>query len=174
MLVWRIWRIRLQFGCILHIEFDMSVFKGKARLLLHAKSQLKTFWTLHVKVVILDDELYQTTSYAIDERNRKGYIRNQILIESKIHVYINLIKSCYPHPIRYWIQIFKILSVLRHLFLSILIWGRKVRLLSKRRPKYFVSGTIFYRGIVLFLTPGLDGVLSCCKSAYQQFLSWRI
>jgi hypothetical protein len=33
---------------------------------------------------------------------------------------------------------FKILRALRLLFLSILIWGRKVSLLSKRRPKNLV------------------------------------
>jgi hypothetical protein len=38
---------------------------------------------------------------------------------------------------------FKILRALRLLFLSILIWGRKVSLLSKMRPKNCVSGTIF-------------------------------
>jgi hypothetical protein len=37
---------------------------------------------------------------------------------------------------------FKILRALRLLFLSILIWGRKVSLLSKRRPKNLVSETI--------------------------------
>jgi hypothetical protein len=34
-----------------------------------------------------------------------------------------------------WITNFKISRALRLLFLSILIWGRKVSLLSKRRPK---------------------------------------
>ena len=38
---------------------------------------------------------------------------------------------------------FKILRALRLLFFSILIWGRKVSLLSKRRPTNFVSVTIF-------------------------------
>jgi hypothetical protein len=36
----------------------------------------------------------------------------------------------------------KILRALRLLLLSILIWGRKVSLLSKRRPKNLVSETI--------------------------------
>jgi hypothetical protein len=59
-------------------------------LLQHTNSQLETFWTLQVRVVILDDGLYLATWYTMDGLNRKRYIRNPILIESTI--YINLIK----------------------------------------------------------------------------------
>jgi hypothetical protein len=71
----------------------------------HTHSQMETFWTLQVRVVILDDGLYQTIWYTMDGLNRKRCIRNPILIESTI--YINLIKPCYPHPSWYWTQILK-------------------------------------------------------------------
>ena len=116
-------------------------FQGKARLLEHTDSQLETFWTLQVRVVILDDQLNQATWFTMDGLNRKRCIRYPVLIESTIN--INLIKPCYPHPSRYWTQIWKILSALMHLFLSILIWFRKVSSLSKMIPKNFVSGAIF-------------------------------
>ena len=38
-------------------------FQGNTRLLQHTNSQLETFWTLQVRVVILDDGLYLTTWY---------------------------------------------------------------------------------------------------------------
>ena len=111
-------------------------FQGKARLLQHTNSQLETFWALQVRVVVLDDGLYQATWYTMDGLNRKRCIRNPILIE------YNLIKPCYPHPSVLDTN-FKILRAFRFLFLSILIWSRKVSLLSKRRPKNLVSGNIF-------------------------------
>jgi hypothetical protein len=44
---------------------------------------------------------------------------------------------------------FKILRALRLLFLRILIWGRKVSLLSKRRPENFVSETILISHLIV-------------------------
>jgi hypothetical protein len=115
----------------LHTKFD-TCFQGKDILLQHTNSQLETIWTLQVRVVILYDGLYQATWYTMDGLNRKGCIRNPILIESTI--YINLIKPWYLHPQSVLDTNFKILSIL--------IWGRKVSLLSKRRPKNLVSETI--------------------------------
>ena len=42
-------------------------FPVKNRLLQHTNSQLETFWTLQVRVVIIVDELYQTSWYKNEE-----------------------------------------------------------------------------------------------------------
>jgi folate-dependent tRNA-U54 methylase TrmFO/GidA len=119
----------------------------KARLLQHTNSQLETFWTLQVRVVILNDGLYQATWYKMDGLNRKRYIRNPILIESTISKFNKTVLST---PQSVLDTNTKILSALSHLFLSILIliWSRKVSLLSKRRHRNLVSGTIFIGGII--------------------------
>ena len=78
----RIWRISLPFGCILAYQVWYVCFQGKARLFQHTDSQLETFWTLQVRVVVLDDGLYLATWYTMDGLNRKRYIRNPIWIES--------------------------------------------------------------------------------------------
>ena len=115
-------------------------FYNRARTTQHTNSQLETLWTLQVRVVIIDVGLYQATWYTMDGLNCKQYIHNPILTESTI--YINLIKPCYPHTQSVLDTNLKILSAVRHLFLKILIRGIKVSLLSKKRPKNFVSGTI--------------------------------
>jgi hypothetical protein len=130
----RIWRISLPFGCILAYQVWYVCFQGKARLFQHTDSQLETFWTLQVRVVVLDDGLYLATWYTMDGLNRKRYIRNPIWIEFN--------KTVLSAPQSVLNTNFKILRALRLLFLSILIWGRKVSLLSKRRPKNLVSETI--------------------------------
>jgi len=87
----------------------------------------ETFLTLRAIVVILDDELYQAVVWCkilVYGLIRKYYVRNLILIESAI--YLNLLDI-----------IVKILSVWRHLFLSILIRGREVSLLSKNMTSTF-------------------------------------
>ena len=83
-----IWKINFPFGCILHTKFDKSVIKGRLVCfnIQHTNSQLETFWTLQVRVVILHGELYQATWYTMDGLNCKRYLRNPILIESAIYI----------------------------------------------------------------------------------------
>ena len=111
-------------------------FQGKARLFQHTDSKLETFWTPQVTVVILDDGLYQATWYMMDGLNRKRYIRNPILIETTI--YINLIKTVLFAHHSVLDTNFEILSVLGHSFLGILIWDRKVSVITAM----MVSGMI--------------------------------
>jgi hypothetical protein len=42
------------------------------------------FWTLQVRVVILDDEVYHATWYTMDGLSRKRYIHTPILIDISI------------------------------------------------------------------------------------------
>ena len=66
---------------------------------------------------------------------------------------------------------FKILRALRLLFFSILIWGRKVSLLSKRRPTNFVSGTIFIGELHNFISgSGWSPLLfqMCIPTVFEQ------
>jgi hypothetical protein len=62
-----------------------------------SNSQLETFWTLQVRVVILDDGLYLATWYTMDGLNRKRYIRNPIWIESTILHFCNK-RRLHPDP----------------------------------------------------------------------------
>ena len=96
--------------------------QGKARLLQHTNSQLKTFWSES------RNRWWWIVWYIMDRLNRKRYIRNPMLIESTI--YINLIKTVLSAPQLVLDTDFKILSVLRHSFLGILIWGRKVSFIT--------------------------------------------
>jgi hypothetical protein len=143
-------------------------FQGKARLLQHTNCQLETFWTLQVRVVILDDGLYLATWYTMDDIpvcEIKGSSFMNLLIFYKIlrkltdtassasfldlclefddsgqfstKIYNDLYKfnkTVLSAPQSVLDTNFKILRALRLLFFSILIWGRKVSLLSKRRP----------------------------------------
>jgi hypothetical protein len=61
---------------------------------------------------------------------------------------------------------FKILRTLRLLFFSILIWGRKVSLLSKRRPKNLVSETILI-GALKLLFERLCQKGTCCVYLFR-------
>ena len=141
----------------LHIayQFWCIYYQGKARLLQHTNFQLETFWTLQVRVVILDYELYRATWYTMDGRKRyirKRYFGNPILIESTNLYKFN--KTVLFSPQSVLDTNVNLFSALRHLFLNILIWGRKVSWLSKRIPNYL----FLLLGNCISLTQCLDGV----------------
>jgi hypothetical protein len=112
---------------------------------------------------------HPNSTYSDIQEQEMGVPQGSILSVTLFSIKINSLAKVLNDNIEVslYVDDFLILRALRLLFLSILIWGRKVSLLSKRRSKNLVSETILIEELYNFNS-------GSGWSAFLEFLSWRI